>query len=214
MVLAIVIAGCSPAVTDSPVVAPASPAAPEVTAGELVAGKAVQNVAANVALEMKIEAPAEMRVGKYATFKIALTNRTQEVITLVRPGDGSNVGWRTPLTASMIVPESAFKVAPAWPEPRGYVRCGNINSLKADEVVTLRPGESLNYTDYVQFAEPGKQVVVFYYRNVPGHPWSGLPLGAHDAVAMERVHGSTPVDVRQEAVIEVLPANDAKAARL
>src|SRR5262245_110834 len=56
-------------------------------------------------------------------------NKGKKPVTVVLPGDGSDVGWRTPVVR--------------WgKEERGTIRrCGNINRLKPEEVIELLPGQ-------------------------------------------------------------------------
>ena len=74
-------------------------------------------------------------------------------------------------------------------------RCGNINVLKADEIVTLKPGQRVPVSEWLHaptFATAGTHKVVLEIENVPGHDWRGEPLGKHDPEAMDRVRKSTP----------------------
>jgi len=124
-------------------------------------------------------------------FTATLVNRGKNEVTLVEPGDGSDYGWRTPLVE--------------WSRRRRDegIRCGNINSLKEDEVFTLRPGESRVLTDWIgqpYRSGPARYRVSLRYKNEPNREWYGVPLGDHDAKAIERVQRSTPISTVSNAV--------------
>jgi hypothetical protein len=149
-----------------------------------------------VALELKAVTPV-VQAGKSPEFTAELINKGPEPITVVLPGDGSESGWRTPIIT--------------WnpPMPRGG-RCGNINRLKAQEVVTLRPDQRLRLGPWIgapTLTEPGKHKVRLTLENRPQMKWKGVPLGEHDPAAMARVRASLPFKVVSNVVeIEVLEA--------
>lgn len=143
-----------------------------------------------------------------ATVEIA--NDGDGPVTLVLPGDGSTWGWRTPKIGWSILSADSEDPHPDWPSKPDGLRCGNINALDADEVFTLDPGAFMPLGEWLGFPNhalaPGRYRVVFYYANVPDLEWQGLPLGKHDAKAMETISGSTPLTLRSnEAVIEITP---------
>src|ERR1700733_14233174 len=88
-----------------------------------------------VALELKAVTPV-VQGGKYPVFSADLINGSSQRITVVRPGDGSACGWRTP-------------ILPWTPPMNPGGGCGNVNSLKAEEVVSLAPGQRLPLGDWM-----------------------------------------------------------------
>jgi hypothetical protein len=140
-----------------------------------------------------------LKVEQYLELTATITNKGKQPVTLVRPGDGSGDGWRTPIVQMSMIPVvdksgnlKASRPVEATPEKRG--RCGNINPLKADEVFKVAPGQTTKLTNWHQRLHdirPGRYSVVFLYANRPAMPWRGLPLGKHDAGAMRRVRNST-----------------------
>jgi hypothetical protein len=132
-----------------------------------------------------------IKVGQIPKFALSLINNDDESVVLVEPGDGSVSGWRTPIIE--------------WPAAflhRGS-RCGNINALKPNEVFILKPGETRQLSEWVghpQLPGPGRYQVTVRYTNRPEHEWGGLPLGTHDAWAMDRVRNSTKVSATSNAV--------------
>jgi len=120
-----------------------------------------------------------------------LVNRGNQEVVLVQPGDGSNCGWRTPLIEWS---HGSWFHAP---------RCGNINAFKADEVFSLKPGESQQLCDWVQvprLAHPGRYRLTVRYTNNPDQSWIGSPLGKHDDAAIQAVHFSTKLSAVSNTV--------------
>jgi hypothetical protein len=114
------------------------------------------------------------RASGYVTFIGALKNGGSAPVTLILPGDGSTVGWRTPvLTWQASTPSGK----PA--KPRMVGRCGNVNALQASEVFTLQPGETKELRDWLgePYVEPGRYVVRLTYENDPTRGLKGIPLG-------------------------------------
>lgn len=158
--------------------------------------------------ELRLELGTKMEIGK-GEAKIQLRNVGNTPMTLVMPGDGSDCGWRTPIIGWSVLPVDSDDDHPPTPPRQGVGRCGNINSLKAEEVFTLRPGQSKTLGPWARLPtynlKPGKYRVVVYYKNDPKLKWSGLPLGPHDQKAMQRIGESTPVNlVSNEQIIELV----------
>ena len=128
-----------------------------------------------------------IKVDQRPQFSVSLVNSDKQSVTLVKPGDGSLYGWRTP-----IISWSGINNGYSWG------RCGNINALKKDEVFTIEPGKMIQLDPgwgqpHFPFPlQPGTYEVAFNYENVPKLEWSGIPLGRHDWFAMRQVRNSTP----------------------
>jgi hypothetical protein len=119
-----------------------------------------------------------------------LTNKDSVPVTVVLPGDGSDCGWRTPILT--------------WtPAVKMDRTCGNINALRAREIVTLLPGKSVSLGEWIAPpapTRPGKHRFTLTYENKPGLAWRGVPLGQHDPAAMAKVKASTPLKVVSNTV--------------
>ena len=125
-----------------------------------------------------------IKVDQRPQISISLVNRDKKSVTLVKPGDGSLDGWRTPIISWSGINDD-------YPS----LRCGNINALKKDEVFTIEPGKMVQLGSgwaHPHFGLPGTYQVAFNYENVPKLEWTGIPLGRHDWFAMRRVRNSTP----------------------
>jgi hypothetical protein len=125
-------------------------------------------------------------------FVAHLVNDGAEPVTIVLPGDGSESAMRTPIVR--------------WSPPMQLGgRCGNVNALKAEEVVTLQAGASVPLTGWIglpSLKDPGKHHVSLELENIPDLEWRGLPLGRHNATAMDRVR-RTPRFKAVSNVVEV-----------
>ena len=73
-------------------------------------------------------------------------------------------------------------------------RCGNVNPLTKDDVITLPAGGrvALGWLGGPTFETAGVQAVSLELENVPHMPWSDMSLGRHDASAMKKAKGSPP----------------------
>lgn len=124
------------------------------------------------------------------SLELTLTNRGEESVSLVLPGDGSEAGMRTPFLKYTWLQDG--KPVP----PRGIGRCGNMNALRAGEVFTLKPGESKVIADWLTAIPPGVGTyqLKVSYTNKPNAPFLGL-TGKHDEAEMQKLRASTPVSV-------------------
>ena len=116
-------------------------------------------------------------------FSISLINRGKKSVTLVKPGDGSLYGWRTPIISWSGINDDYLPT-----------RCGNINNPKKDEVFKIEPGKMIQLSGRIRPPlplQPGTYQVAFNYENVPKLEWEGL-LGRPDWFAMRQVRNSTP----------------------
>jgi hypothetical protein len=125
-----------------------------------------------------------IKVGTLPDVKVTLVNNGNKEVTLVKPGDGSEIGWRTPIIEWSAVDRHSIRM------------CGNINPLQPGEVFKLLPGERKDLSEWLGFpyvSAPGRYTVALKYTNDPKHVWGGVPLRSHDLDAMRAVRQSTPV---------------------
>ena len=153
-------------------------------------------------LSLKLSAEAiTVRVMEQPKVSIRITNRGRETVVLVRPGDGSDRGLRTPLVKWLVEP------VPDEGDPDAILRavmpCGNINPVRPDAVFTLAPGESETFSTHVwaAFSKPGKYRVRYEYENRPAMERGGIPLGAHDEATLRRIRESTACKLTSDEVI-------------
>jgi hypothetical protein len=128
----------------------------------------------------------------WSGFTARLRNLGAAPIVLVEPGgrDGPIVSW---------------ELVSGEPFDDRRVGCGNINALRADEVFDLEPAETHMLSRMVPgfwVRHPGTYKVRLRYENDPDRRWSGIPLGTHDPVAMQRARKSTPC-VAVSNVVEI-----------
>src|SRR5262245_38101006 len=102
-----------------------------------------------IAVELKALTPV-LKKGQYPRFSVEVVNRSGREITLVKPGDGSDCGWRTPIVTWTV----------EGVQPRGLARkCGNVNPLRPDEVFTLKPGQRASLGPWTGMPQlPGAEI--------------------------------------------------------
>ena len=134
-----------------------------------------------------------LRAGEAPVVQLSITNNGNETVTLVHPGDGSESGWRTPITEWSIISAEDTSQHPSVPDLSVRVRdCGNMNALEWDEVFRLTPGETKEIEYWSPpLMEPGVYRVAFLYANRPSVRWEGMSFGFHNPLAMWRVRHST-----------------------
>lgn len=135
--------------------------------------------------------------------QVRIVNRSADAIRLVLPGDGSDFGWRTPFIGWSVLPSDSDQRHPPVPAPRTGRGCGNINPIRAAEIVELDPGGSVLADGY--FGRPmigkGARRVAFFYRNDPSLHVRGIPLGPHEPGTLERMHQSTRCEAWSEELV-------------
>jgi hypothetical protein len=145
-----------------------------------------------IAVELKTTTPV-VKKDQSPRLTVEIVNRSGREITFVKPGDGSDCGWRTPVVLWAVEGVKPGRVA----------RCGYVNPLTPDEVFTLKPGQRTSLGGWVgmpQLPGPGTYTVRFRYENKPDLKWRGK----HDEGTMARVRASTPAAAESNPVrIEV-----------
>ena len=139
-------------------------------------------------IELRAEA-LEYRVGQAFRGSAELVNPGTEPLTVILPGDGSEVGWRTPVVR--------------WtPALRPMPRCGNTNALSADELVVLQPGQrvELDWLDAPVFQAAGSCAVALELEHDPTLLWNGIPLGRNNPITMIRLRCLAPYRVKSNVV--------------
>lgn len=160
--------------------------------------------------QLRLEVPKPFTSGLPMIVKPQIRNTSKSNVSLVMPGDGSEVGMRTPVIGWSILSADSDDEHPKTPPRTPGARCGNTNALRMNEIFTLKPRETREFEcriDRPTGLTPGKYRIVFYYSNDPQMKWSGVPLGGeHDREAMRRVKESTAVAlISNEVQFEVVP---------
>jgi len=129
-------------------------------------------------------------------FDLTLTNRTSEPMVVMRPGDGSEWGWRTPYIERIIRDETGKVVT--WPVGG---RCGNTDPMLKEDMAMLQPGESVTWKNGAWIRDfsytPGKYTVSLAYHHDPAVEF--LFAGA-DMPGLEPMRQSKPFSVVTNAV--------------
>jgi hypothetical protein len=130
-----------------------------------------------------------------------LRNTGTRTLTLVRPGDGSTEGRRTPIIRWEFDP----------PRRDRSFGCGNINALQAGEVFTLHPGESVALGPWAAphaffRPAPARHRATMTYANEPGRGFGGFLQREHDPEELARLRASDECQVESnDIVISVEP---------
>ncbi len=149
-----------------------------------------------------VQKAATVRTYEPAPVEVYITNDSNETVTLVHPGDGSEAGWRTPVVQWSIVKagEQASHLTVPNFEPQ-MRRCGNVNALDWEEVFTLEPGQTKKLEGSGPwFAKAGEYSLKFFYANRPSTKWLGYEMGMHNPFAMWRVKHSTEVTLSSNVI--------------
>ncbi|MCG3134539.1 MAG: hypothetical protein HMLKMBBP_01853 [Planctomycetes bacterium] len=118
--------------------------------------------------------------GAPVTVKLSLVHRGKEgTIQVVRPGDGSDAGWREPwMWWEAAYVNELGEERPA--EKVAMLRCGNFDPSWHDHIVALKPGDSVDVSDgpahlstRYEFQEPGKVRIRAWYSWGAGEHMSG-----------------------------------------
>lgn len=128
--------------------------------------------------------------------ELTLTNRGDQPVSLVLPGDGSECGARTPRLNYIWLRDGNIVVPPV----PGFT-CGNVNPLRAGEVFTLQPGASRTITEWLgpRWPVAGVYQLKLRYTNKPDARF-GDPSDPHDAAEMQKLRASTPVTVESNTI--------------
>lgn len=147
-----------------------------------------------------------LAVGEEVNVAASITNVGAWPVRLVRPGDGSDFGWRTPMTSWEVIklPEAEGEQEVSLDLNMNKARCGNINALTMQEIFSLLPSQTEVANDWIYlppFKSPGKYRVTYTYNNQPNLAWNGIPLGIHNPLAMLLVRHSTSCLLKSNSVI-------------
>ena len=145
---------------------------------------------------------------QHLKIKAIISNNGTESINLVKPGDGSQNGWRTPIIKWSVVKSDTEQ--PQSTETNflenNNERCGNVNGLTADDLVELPHGESVEFkywlgTPAIPNAS-GQYKIRMLYANEPKLKWKGL--GMNDKEVMRKVKRTNSLElISNEILIEV-----------
>lgn len=129
----------------------------------------------DLVIEATLASPKVIQPGEPVRVRSRLVNRSKTVTyKVVRPGDGSESGWREPhvfFTAETIAKDGARTKVPE----AGLGRCGLYDANWHDEVVELAPGKSLDLYNWMPtahlhllFQHEGTVELKLHYRYTAG----------------------------------------------
>ena len=119
---------------------------------------------------------------------VTLVNHERVPVVVVKPGDGSDCGWRTPVITWHVDGKRASGI--------GF--CANINPLNANEIVELKAGGRLVLEEWLgvpplENFKPGIHQLYLEYDHRPDMKWGVLPSRKPESKAMERIRKSQPL---------------------
>lgn len=161
-----------------------------------------------ILLEVQLAAVASQREpGSPRTFTVTLVNRSKKTLHLMLPGDGSESHWRNPHIGWSVLPSAKGQHPNATPK-YGMGRCGNVNSITADEFFDLAPGKSRALGGWLMPPSfgPGQHRVKFYYEIVADDKMPrGLAQIPMNEELVAKYRALTPVRASSNEVIVNVP---------
>lgn len=166
-------------------------------------------------LRLVISGPNEVKLGEAVEFKAALVNDSKDrTYRLVMPGDGSGVGWRTPIVGWTVTAEatgqewkSGYLFQAFAPPERAIAggRCGNVNALEESEIFSLAPGQTAALEGFLNrqanAQKKGKYRIKLKYTNDPHKELKGIPLGEHSQEALQQIKRSDAVELESNEIV-------------
>ena len=136
-----------------------------------------------------------------------LTNNGDLPIKMVLPGDGSVVGWRTPLIKWSVEKIDDVQNVQHEFHFRSGPRCGNINRVRAEEIVSLKKSETVSFEEgWISYplipCAAGKYAIKMSYENIPDLKWAGM--GYHQNYIMRKIRATDYIKIESnEIIVEV-----------
>ncbi len=189
-----------------------------VVAGAARAGDPPSSPVEDLSLVARLLTDADVVPGEPVRIGARLVNRSEHAShAVVRPGDGSECGWREPHVFFTAVRRTSVGDVPV--EAAAWGRCGNADPEWQDDVITLGPGDVLDLTPapasiFLDFQQEGETAIRLHYAWTGGKAARGdagqsptADLGTMEGVAPFElvsdpvvVHVHRPVDVRLERI--------------
>ena len=163
-------------------------------------------------IELRIESDRDqidphLNPNHYTKITGELINNGNNSIKLVLPGDGSDDGWRTPYIKWSVVEDKDKQIKIHEFKFQGAMRCGNVNSLKSDDIIELLPNQSVTLDEWIGYPQiphkSGTYAIKLYYENDPKAKWQGL--GFHKSFLLRKAKRTDKVKVMSNEIsVEVL----------
>jgi len=136
----------------------------------------------DLALEVELQSAKTIGPGEPIGLRVSLKNQSKETTyPVVKPGDGSEIGWREPyvfFTAKRQSDENKWENVPK----ASYGRCGLFDSNWQKDIVTLKPNESIELKDWLsapshmlEIQKAGRVRIYVHYRFTRGTLQKGKP---------------------------------------
>lgn len=150
----------------------------------------VVNPGPDIRIEVKVQRAVVKRGEKSKTpiVTVELVNHEKDPVVVIRPGDGSDCGWRTPVITWYLDEKKCS----------GIGGCANINPLQAKEIVELKAGGRLRLEEWLgvppmEHFKPGIHHLYVEYDHRPDMKWGVFPRKTPESKTMERIRNSQPI---------------------
>jgi hypothetical protein len=125
----------------------------------------------DLVLEAVVKSPASIQPGQAVEVSLVLRNQSREITyPVVKPGDGSEVGWREPYVYFTATVETAKGITVPVPQ-LGRGRCGLFAHDWPKDVILLKPGAEMPLNEWLipasgalNFQEPGRIKLIAHYQ--------------------------------------------------
>lgn len=142
-----------------------------------------------------------------SNFKVQIRNTGESTLVLIKPGDGSESGLRTPTVQWSVLDSQGRDL-----QDVGMRIDDVIKPLQANEIFSLKPGDSFDLSEWmppIAISTPGTYKVLLRYVNDPSTAWAPTlqsprwwerRMPTHDKATMRAVRQSTKCEVVSDAV--------------
>lgn len=156
-------------------------------------------------LDVKLKSAKTIQPGQHIALEMALVNKSKtKTYPIVKPGDGSSVGWREPhvyYTAQRQLENGQWENAPNAP----FGRCGLFDFDWQKDVTNLASGAKLELkswlpgpADRFEFQEPGRHRVYVHYKYQAG--LAGKGGERDDAADLGKMAGIPAFEIVSEPI--------------
>jgi len=173
-----------------------------------------------LAVELVRTSPEVIEPGGDVTVTMHLVNRSAaKTVWVVRPGDGSEMGWREPwvyFSGTRLLADGSEEASSA----ASLARCGLFDANWPASIVALKPGERMDLHPWIP--EPSRGLALdrrgahtvrlhYAFRAGTGDRWAGGAAGPHalfGTAPFEIISNPINVTVRSPLALVATPAKD------
>jgi len=168
------------------------------------------NLKDDLSIEAKLLGGKVVGPGQAIGVEIAIVNRSEETeYPIVKPGDGSECGWREPYVffTARRKTDAGWEAAPK----AKWGRCGLFDHNWQDDIAVLKPGDRLALKDWLsapshmlEIQKPGDWQLFVHYRYSRGGAGKGVKLLSDDELNDEKVLATLPENMKGVPAFELV----------